>query len=171
MFLQPEARREAKGLSDLIDYFGLAADGVVLTTTGIYLAAWEFAGPDMDSLPVAECFAMADQLARHFALGPGWYLQSDLIRGEYAEYIRAKAEWPDPLTALIDEERENRFLLSGVDGATMLSRRFFCLAYESSERGMKAASRKLVGLAEEREESADVVLAASRKKFARLKTP
>ena len=164
MFITREARDEAKGLSDLIDYYGLAADGVVETSTGIYLAAWEFAGPDMDSLPVAECFAMADQLARHFALGPGWYLQSDLIRAEYTEYIGAKAAWPDPLTAIIDEERQTRFLLSGVDGATMLSRRFFCIAYESSERGMKAASRKLVGLAEERDEASDVVLARFQKK-------
>ena len=124
MFLQPEARREAKGLSDLIDYFGLAADGVVLTTTGVYLAAWEFAGPDMDSLPVAECFATADRLARHFALGLGWHLQSDLIRGEYAEYIGVKAALAWSAHRDYRGGTGNHFLLSGVDGATMLSRRF-----------------------------------------------
>jgi type IV secretion system protein VirB4 len=152
MFLQPEARREAKGLSDLIDYFGLAADGVVLTTTGVYLAAWEFAGPDMDSLPVAECFATADRLARHFALGLGWHLQSDLIRGEYAEYIGVKAAWPGPLTAIIEEERETTFSFRASTGPRC-SVGAFCDLRMSSERGMRAASRKLVGLAEERDDA------------------
>jgi type IV secretory pathway VirB4 component len=90
MFLQREARRDAKGLSDLIDYFALAADGVVETSTGVYLAAWEFAGRDMDALPLEECFAIADRLASVFALGRGWSLQCDLIREEYAEYIKTR---------------------------------------------------------------------------------
>ncbi len=77
MFIEREARQEVKGLSDLIDYFALAADGVVKTSTGIYLAAWEFGGQDMDALQLEECFAIADRLARVFSLGRGWSLQCD----------------------------------------------------------------------------------------------
>jgi len=97
MFLQREARRDAKGLSDLIDYFALAADGIVETSTGVYLAAWEFAGQDMDALPLEECFAIANRLASAFALGPGWSLQCDLIREEYAEYVKSPSNCPDPM--------------------------------------------------------------------------
>ena len=42
MLLSSEARRDRKGFSDLIDYFALAADGVVLTSTGVYVAGWSF---------------------------------------------------------------------------------------------------------------------------------
>ena len=87
-FFSAEARRDAKGLSDLIDYFALAADGVVEDVDRrVLLAAWEFAGQDMDALPLEECFAIADRLARVFSLGRGWSLQCDLIREEYTEYI------------------------------------------------------------------------------------
>jgi type IV secretory pathway VirB4 component len=85
MFIEREARREAKGLSDLIDYFALAANGVVVTQAGVYLAAWEFAGRDMDALPLEECFAIANRLAKNLSLGAGWSLQCDLIRDEYSE--------------------------------------------------------------------------------------
>ena len=86
MFIEHEARREVKGLADLIDYFALVADGVVKTLPGVLLAAWEFAGQDMDALQLEECFAIADRLAKVFSLGRGWSLQCDLIREEYTEY-------------------------------------------------------------------------------------
>ena len=126
----------SKGLSDLIDYFALAADGVVKTLTGVYLAAWEFAGQDMDALPLEECFAIADRLAAVFALGRGWSLQCDLIREEYAEYVTSRGFWPDPMAELVEEERRAWFTRTGVEGAPRLSRYFFCLSYEAKEKGL-----------------------------------
>ena len=149
MFLQREARRDAKGLSDLIDYFALAADGVVETSTGVYLAAWEFAGRDMDALPLEECFGIADRLASVFSLGRGWSLQCDLIREEYAEYIKDRGSWPDPIAELVEEERRAWFTRTGVEGAPRLSRYFFCLSYEAKEKGLRSVAKKLIGGNEE----------------------
>ena len=142
MFLQAEARRDAKGLSDLIDYFALAADGVVETSTGVYLAAWEFAGRDMDALPLEECFAIADRLAAAFGLGRGWSLQCDLIRAEHAEYVTSRGFWPDPMAELVEEERRAWFTRTGVEGAPHLSRYFFCLSYEAKEKGAAVGGPK-----------------------------
>ncbi len=158
MFMQREARRDAKGLSDLIDYFGLVADGIVETSTGVYIAAWEFAGRDMDALPLEECFAIADRLATVFSLGAGWSLQCDLIRDEYTEYCPAGASWPNAVSALIEEERRSWFTRTGVVGAPRLSRYFFCLSYESKEKSVRSIARKIIGGSEEGEESPDRAL-------------
>ncbi len=91
MFLSSEVRREVNGLSDLIDYFALVADGVVLTSTGLYVAGWEFVGPDMDALSVEESWQIANRLASKFRVGRGWTVQCDLIRAEYQEYCRETA--------------------------------------------------------------------------------
>ncbi|MBV8437254.1 MAG: hypothetical protein JOY95_07045 [Silvibacterium sp.] len=141
MFLEKEARRDVKGLSDLLDYFALAADGVVLTSTGVYVAGWEFWGPDMDALPLAECWHLAHRLATKFRLGSGWGLQCDLIRSEYPEYC-PEAQWPDPVSYLIDKERRARFLLKG-GAATRLSRYFLALSYEPALHGGTRAARAL----------------------------
>ena len=69
MLIRKEERANAKGLSDLIDHFALVADGVVLTTTGLYVAGWEFTGPDMDALTPDECWQIARGIAAKLRLG------------------------------------------------------------------------------------------------------
>ena len=145
MFIEREARREVKGLADLIDYFALVADGVVKTLPGVLLAAWEFAGQDMDALQLEECFAIADRLAKVFSLGRGWSLQCDLIREEYTEYTTQPGRWLDPMAELVEEERRAWFTRKGVEGAPRLSRYFFCLSYETKEQGLRKLSRRLLG--------------------------
>ncbi len=140
MFIQKEARHDVKGLSDLLDYFLLASDGVVLTSTGVYVAGWEFRGPDMDALPVEECWQLAKRIAMKLRLGSGWTIQCDLIRSEHPEYCSENVEWPDPLSYLIEEERKARFAITG-EAATRLSRYFLALSYEPSLRGGKRAAR------------------------------
>ena len=75
MFIEPEARKDAKGFADLIDHFCLVADGVVLTTTGLYVGGFEFIGPDMDSLLPEESAQIAGRLAKMLRLGSGWTIQ------------------------------------------------------------------------------------------------
>jgi type IV secretion system protein VirB4 len=163
VFIEREARRHAKGLSDLLDYFALAADGVVVTSSGIYLAAWEFAGRDMDALPLEECFAIADRLAKSLALGAGWSLQCDLIRGEYTEYAPLTETWLEPVSQIVEEERRYRFTLTGTPHAPRLSRYFFCLSYEG--KAADAATRRLLGIhGEAPAEGVDVALDRFQKK-------
>lgn len=140
MLIRKEERRDAKGLSDLIDHFALVADGVVLTSTGLYVAGWEFVGPDMDALPIEECWHIAKRIAMKLRLGSGWAIQCDLIRSEHPEYVAAEGAWPDPVSYLIEQERRARFLMTGEAG-TRLSRYFLTLSYEPALRGGKRAAR------------------------------
>jgi len=138
VFVKPETRKHVKGLSDLLDYSAVIADGVVLLSTGLLLAGWEIAGPDMDSLAPGECWQLANRLASKFRLGQGWTVQCDLIRAEHHEYC-PEANWPDPVSYLIEQERKARFALSG-EAATRLSRYFLTVSYESSLRGGRKAA-------------------------------
>ena len=168
MFLSSEVRREVKGLSDLIDYFALVADGVVLTSTGLYVAGWEFVGPDMDALSVEESWQIAHRLASKFRLGRGWTVQCDLIRAEHQEYCRETANWPDPVSYLIERERRSRFLLTG-EAAPRLSRYFLALSYEPALRGAKRAARWVFSSAKDgREGPGEQALALFQKRISEI---
>jgi type IV secretion system protein TrbE len=140
MFLRREERRDVKGLSDLLDHFALVRDGVVLTSTGLYVAGWEFSGPDMDGLGPDECWQMAKRLSRKLQFTSGWTMQCDLIRSEHPEYLRDERVWPDPVSYLIEQERRARFLIGG-EAAPRLSRYFMVLSYEPALKGAKGAAR------------------------------
>jgi type IV secretion system protein VirB4 len=101
----------------------------------------------MDALPLEECFAIADRLSRNLRLGAGWSLQCDLIRGEYTEYAPASEAWPEPVSQMVEEERQYRFSLTGTEASTRLSRYYLCLSYEAA--AAQLAARKLLGLNDE----------------------
>jgi len=140
MFIRDEEQRSAKGLADLLDYMALVEDGIVLTSTGVYLAGWEIAGPDMDAMPLEDSWQMADRIAGKLRLGAGWTVQCDQIRGEYREYCPEAQNWPDAVSALIDEERRERFLIEG-EAVTRLSRYYLTLAYEPALQSNKRSAR------------------------------
>ena len=168
MFLNSEMRKDAKGLSDLIDYLALVADGVVLTSTGLYVAGWEFVGPDMDALTVEESWQIANRLASKFRLGSGWTVQCDLIRGEHQEYCRETANWPDPVSYVIEQERRSRFLLTG-EAAPQLSRYFLALSYEPALRVAKRAARWVFSSAKDgREGPGEQALALFQKRISEI---
>ncbi len=139
------------GFADLCDYLGLAADGVVVTKTGVHLAGWEYTGYDMDALPLEESAQYAARLGRQLGLGEGWSLQADLIRGEWPEYITTPGAWRDPGPLMIEQERRSRFLMNG-DDAVRDSRRYFCLSYDPAISKVRGLARLLVGIKEEDEE-------------------
>ena len=141
MFIKRESRKDVNGLTNLIDHFALVTEGVILTTTGLYLATWEFTGSDMDSLTPDESWHLANSLAKKLRLGRGWTVQCDLIRQEYSEYC-PETEWPDAVSYLIEQERRKRFEVAG-EAATRLSRYFLALSFEPSLHGGKKAARRL----------------------------
>jgi type IV secretory pathway VirB4 component len=96
---------QKKAFPDLLDYFALVADGVILTTSGLFLACWEFRGPDMDSMNDVDVAQMAAQFARKLKLPLGYTVQCDLIRDQYSEYCEQTSNWPDAVSYLIDQER------------------------------------------------------------------
>ncbi len=163
MLIASEFQTDAKGFSDLLDYFALVAPGVVLTSTGRFIAGWEYVSPDMDAMPLADCWQVANRLERRLRLGSGWTIEAHLIRGERREYA-APSEWPDPVSYLIEQERRARFNMQG-EAATRGSRYFLTVVYEpglrmgakasswlfsSKEKGTNSANEKSLALFEKR---------------------
>jgi type IV secretion system protein TrbE len=108
-----EHRTSVRGLADLLLYDSMIDDGVLLLQDGALLAAWSFRGPDMASSTHAEMAALSARLNTVLRLGSGWMIQCDAIRSQAPGYPRAGA-FPDPVTALIDDERREQFMTEGV---------------------------------------------------------
>ena len=137
MFLKAEAKQKAKGLADLLDYYALIDDGIVLLSNGSFLAAWEVRGPDMDALSIHHSWSMTAHLARQLSLGTGWTLQADQIRSEYQEYSPERP-WPDPVSHLLDDERRLQFTATG-DAANYQSSYYLCVCYQVPQGSGKKA--------------------------------
>ena len=100
------------GLGDLLLWYGLVADGVLLQHDGSLLAAWSYRGPDLQSATHAEMNAIATRLASILRLGSGWMVQVDAFRTMANEY-GPRGAFPDRVTRLIDEERRVQFQSEG----------------------------------------------------------
>ena len=116
-------RSHPKGLADLLNYAALVDEGICLLKDGAFLAAWSYAGPDMDSASHEELAVLSSQVNSALArLGNGWMLHVDAIRQPSIGYPEVGA-FPDPTTRLIDEERRGQYT---AEGAHYESR--YCLA-------------------------------------------
>ena len=107
-----ETRKQPTGLADLLLWFGLVDDGIVLQRDGSLLAAWQYRGPDLQSATHAEMAAIARRMNRILRLGSGWMIQVDSFRSFSSGYSPEGA-FPDAVTALIDRERREQFALEG----------------------------------------------------------
>ncbi len=106
-------RDPALGFSDLLNYAALVDSGVILLKDGSLLAGWRYAGPDLNSAGAEELTALSHQVNSALAgLGDGWAMNVDLIRHASAGYPEPGA-FPDPVTALIDEERRRHYTAEG----------------------------------------------------------
>jgi len=81
-----ETRNQPTGLADLLLWFGLVDDGIVLQRDGSLLAAWHYRGPDLQSATHAEMAAIARRLNRILRLGSGWMIQVDSFRSFSSGY-------------------------------------------------------------------------------------
>ena len=132
-----ETRKQPQGLADLLLWFGLVDDGVVLQRDGSLLAAWQYRGPDLHSATHAEMAAIARRLNRIFRLGRSWMIQVDSFRTNSSGYSPEGA-FPDHVTALIDQERREQF---GHEGSHFENEYFLTLSYMPPV----AATEKLQG--------------------------
>jgi type IV secretion system protein VirB4 len=107
-----ETRKQPAGLADLLLWFGLVDDGIVMQRDGSLLAAWQYRGPDLQSATHAEMAAVAKRLNRILRLGSGWMIQVDCIRSFSSGYSPEGA-FADSVTALIDRERREQFAQEG----------------------------------------------------------
>jgi type IV secretion/conjugal transfer VirB4 family ATPase len=107
-----ETRQQPTGLADLLLWFGLVDDGIMLQRDGSLLAAWQYRGPDLQSATHSEMAAIARRLNRILRLGSGWMIQVDSFRSFSSGYSPEGA-FPDHVSALIDRERREQFVLEG----------------------------------------------------------
>lgn len=110
-----EFRSNLKGLPDLLNYAVLVDDGIILNKDGSIMSGFYFRGPDLESSTEEELLAVSTQMnAALIKLGNGWMLNVDSIRTPATEYVPAEQSFfPDPTTAVIDEERRRAHRTEG----------------------------------------------------------
>lgn len=120
-----EYRNRPRQLCDYLPWAALVAPGVVLNKDGAFQRTAEFRGPDLDSAADAEVAAAAARLNGALRrLGSGWALFVEARRDPAMAY--PQSVFPDPVSALVDEERKAMFQKAG---AHFESRYFLTLVY------------------------------------------
>ena len=120
-----EYARTRSVLADYLPWAALVAPGVILNKDGAFQRTARFRGPDLDSASdeaVAVIAARINNVLRR--LGSGWALFVEARRDPALAY--PQSVFPDPLSALVDEERRAAFL---EDGAHFESRYYLTLLY------------------------------------------
>ncbi len=103
-----EYRRTSKLLADYLPWAALIAPGIVLNKDGSFQRTFGFRGPDLESATEAELVTTCARLNNVFRrLGSGWALFIEAERFPAPGY--PSSVFPDPLSALIDEERRALF--------------------------------------------------------------
>ena len=121
-----EFRTKMKGYADVLPYAALVEDGILLNKDGSLTAAWSYRGNDLDSASSLELDALSERVnAALKRRGGGWMMHVDAIRSESRNYASGSA-FPDRTTALIDEERQQRYEAEGVHYETEF---VFCVTY------------------------------------------
>lgn len=104
-------RSKDAGLADLLNYAALVDEGVIVGKNGAFMAAWLYRGDDnessIDNQREMVSFRINQAIA---ALGNGWMMHVDAVRRSAQNYSdRAVSNFPDPVSAAIDEERRRLF--------------------------------------------------------------
>ena len=110
-----QIRDTRPGLPDLLNWAFTPADGMVLNKDGSLLAGWFYEGLDLDASPDTRLNWVSeranDALAR---FGGGWAVWVEAVRMPAPTYFdRKQSHFPDPVSALIDDERRAHFTAAG----------------------------------------------------------
>ncbi|WP_017670754.1 conjugal transfer protein TrbE [Blastomonas sp. AAP53] len=107
-----EYRHKASRLADFLPWAALIAPGVVLNKDGSLQRSARFRGPDLDSATPAELIAASGRMNSALRrLGSGWTLFVEAVRSPALDY--PQGTFPDPASALIDQERAAQFAEQG----------------------------------------------------------
>ncbi|MBB3862466.1 type IV secretion system protein VirB4 [Novosphingobium hassiacum] len=107
-----EYRSKAACLADFLPWAALVAPGIVLNKDGSFQRSLRFRGPDLDSATPAELVAVTARLNNALRrLGTGWAVFVEASRVPAQDY--PDATFPDPVSALVDQERHAQFREEG----------------------------------------------------------
>lgn len=120
-----EYRGAAQTFGDLLPYFGIVDDGVMLMRDGALLAAWEYRGPDLDSASHEEMASLATRINGGIKLGKGVIVQFFACRN-YGSEVNGSCQLGDEVLNLIELERQRQY---GQIGATYETRYFLSLTW------------------------------------------
>ena len=108
MFDLREYRPRAAKLADFLPWAALIDAGVVLNKDGSFQRTAHFRGPDLDSATSSELVGAAGRLNNALRrLGSGWAVYVEAQRNPSETY--PLSDFPDPVSALVDEERRAQF--------------------------------------------------------------
>lgn len=104
-------RSKDAGLADLLNYAAMVDDGVIVGKNGSFMAAWLYSGDDNASSTDQQREMVSFRINQALAgLGNGWMIHVDAPRRPAPNYSeRGLSHFPDPVTAMIDEERRQLF--------------------------------------------------------------
>lgn len=104
-------RSQETGFADLLVYAAVIEDGIIVGKNGALMAAWQFCGADTASSTDVEREQVSLQLNQALSrLGNGWMIHVDAVRKPAQGYSdKGLSNYPDPVTAAIDQERRELF--------------------------------------------------------------
>lgn len=104
-------RSKDAGLADLLNYAAVVDDGVVVCKNGAFMASWLYKGEDNASSTDAQREMVSFRINQALSgLGSGWMVHVDAVRRPSPKYSdRNLSEFPDKISAAIDEERRQLF--------------------------------------------------------------
>jgi type IV secretion system protein VirB4 len=104
-------RSQDIGFADLLVYAAVIEDGIIVGKNGALMAAWQFCGADTASSTEVEREQVSLQLNQALSrLGNGWMIHVDAVRKPVQSYSdKGLSNYPDPVTAAIDQERRELF--------------------------------------------------------------
>lgn len=148
-----EYRKKPQSLADFLPWAALVAPGVVLNKDGSFQRTARFRGPDLESATPAELVAVTARLNNALRrLGSGWAIFLEAQRNPAQDY--PASFFPDPVSALVDEERRAQF---EEEGAHFESGYFLTLVYLPLEDDAASAESWLYeGRSSEQEAKGDL---------------
>jgi type IV secretion system protein TrbE len=103
-----EYRTRPSSLADHLPWAALVAPGIILNKDGSFQRSFRYRGPDLDSTTEPELVsvcARVNNILKRF--GTGWAIFFHADRAPAPAY--AHSDFPDPVSALVDEERRADF--------------------------------------------------------------
>ena len=135
-----EYRAKADRLFDHLPWVALIGSGLMLNKDGGFQKTLAFRGPDLASSTDEGLVAVRAQLNNALRrLGSRWCLHIEALRAGAQDY--ATSTFPDPVSALIDDERRTAF---EAEGRHFESRYFMTFTYLPPEEAVSTAESLLL---------------------------